>query len=68
MMVNYQELSWILTCVFAVTVTLATIRKTYFDRKEHEELIKKFKAETDYYRDKLLILKVEDKEKGSECK
>lgn len=61
-MVDYQELSWILTCVFAVTVTLATIRRTYFDRKEHEKIIEKFETETDYYKEKLQKLKGEVKE------
>lgn len=61
-MVNYQELSWILTCVFAVTVTLATIRKTHLDGKEHEELIRKFRAETDYYKKKIEKLEGENEE------
>ena len=52
-MIDYQELSWVLTCVFAVTITVATIRRMYLERKEHEELIKMFEMETDYYKKKI---------------
>lgn len=52
-MIDYQELSWVLTCVLAVTIIVATIRRMRLDRKEQEELIEKFKTETDYYKKKI---------------
>lgn len=61
-MIDYQEFSWVLTCVFAVTVTLATIRRMYLDRKEHEKIIEKFEAETDYYKKKIGKLEGENEE------
>ena len=49
-MVDYQELSWILCCVFVVTLTILAILRSYRERREYGILLEKLEAETDYYK------------------